>query len=134
MAIGRRKTGPEDAYPRPPAGREPSGNDIDTDVLVAQQRIAGAEEEHGREQIPLRLEKAVRAVVERLAHDGVGGADQDRDQDQPIQRVADAFVDAVDQSRQREEEWHGDLRTVGVRAGEDQSSGTTPCPPLRVED
>ena len=58
--------------------REAPGDDVDLDVLLAQQRVAGGEQEHRREQVPLDLEVGVRADVERLADDRVGGADQDR--------------------------------------------------------
>ena len=54
-----------------PAARRDSvrGDDVDADVLVVQQRVAGAEQEHRREQVPLQLEPGVRARVERIAHD-----------------------------------------------------------------
>ena len=58
--------------------RQPAGDDVDAHVLVVQQRVAGAEQEDRREQVPLDLEEGVRAVVEQLAHGGVGGADQHR--------------------------------------------------------
>jgi len=65
-------------------------------VLVAQQRVAGTEQEDHREQVPLDLEVRVRAVVEQLADNGVGGADQHDDQHEPVDDPADALGDGVD--------------------------------------
>ena len=45
--------------------RQAAGDDVDAHVLVAQQRVAGAEQEDRREQVPLDLEERVRAVVEQ---------------------------------------------------------------------
>ena len=56
----------EDVDPAARAWRQPAGDDVDAHVLVVQQRVAGAEEEDRREQVPLDLEEGVRAVVEGL--------------------------------------------------------------------
>ena len=46
--------------------RQAAGDDVDAHVLVAQQRVAGAEQEDRREQVPLDLEARVRAVLKTL--------------------------------------------------------------------
>ena len=53
-------------------------DDVDPDVLVVEERIARREQEHRREQIPLQLEPAVRALVEDVPHARIAGADDDR--------------------------------------------------------
>jgi hypothetical protein len=58
----------------------------------------GAQQEHGREQVPLDLEPRVAAVVERLADDGVAGADHHGGQHEPGDGPADARVQRIDQS------------------------------------
>src|SRR3546814_5054769 len=45
-------------------------------VFVVQRNVAGAQQEHRAEHVPLQLEPRVGAAVERLAHHGVGGAHQ----------------------------------------------------------
>ena len=81
-------------------------------VLVAQQRVAGAEQEHGREQVPLDLQEGVRADVERLADDRVDGADQHRGQHQPGHPAADELVQPVDRPGQLQQCGHTALREV----------------------
>ena len=66
--IGSRKNSvPKRSIQACVASRQPAGDDVDADMLVAQQRVAGAEQEHRREQIPLQLEPGVRADVEDVA-------------------------------------------------------------------
>ena len=74
---------PEKVDPVLHAAREHAVDDVDADMLVLLQRVGGGQQEGGAEQIPLQLQPGVRRHVERLADDGVAGADQDREQDQP---------------------------------------------------
>ena len=69
-------------------------DDIDSDMLVVPQGITRGEQEYCREQVPLQLEPAIRAHIESIADSGIAGADEHRDQDQPINRVADPLVQA----------------------------------------
>ena len=106
IMIGHREQEEDDAEDVDPVLRargQAARDDVDAHVLVAQQRVAGAEQEDRREQVPLDLEEGVRAEVERLADDGVGGADQHDDQDQPVDEAADALVDRVDDAGQGEQ-------------------------------
>ena len=86
---------------------------VDPHVLVAQQRIAGAQQEHRGEQVPLDLEERVRTRVERLADDRVGRADQDRDQNDPVNEMADLLVQPVDCARQPQQGLHVSPLLVG---------------------
>ena len=61
--------------------RQAPGDHVDADVLVLVQHVRRAEQEDRREQVPLDLEQPVGAPVERVADDGVAGADDDDDQD-----------------------------------------------------
>ena len=72
-------------------------DDVDADVFVLPQRPGGAEQEHGGEQHPLQFEPRVGTDVEQLADDGVDGRHQDRQQDQPGNRLAQPRGDRVDQ-------------------------------------
>src|SRR6267378_829784 len=46
----------EEVYPALRSPRQASGDDVDADMLVAPQRIAGAQQKDGGEEIPLGLE------------------------------------------------------------------------------
>src|SRR5437588_9374924 len=83
--------------------RQPARDDVDAHMLVAQQRVAGEEQEDRREEVPLNLEQSVRAVVENLAHDGVGRADQYCYEHQPVECLPDALIQAIDEPGQRKE-------------------------------
>ena len=95
-AIGiRKKTRAEDVDPGLRRARTAAGDDVDAHVLVVQQRVAGAQQEDRREQVPLDLEQRVRAHVERLADDRVGGADQaPRPAPASMTAPADALVES----------------------------------------
>ena len=71
--------------------------EIDAHMLVFQQGVGRRQQEHRREQAPLDFQQAVGTHVEDLAHDGVAGADQHRDQDQPRGTTTDGLVQTVDQ-------------------------------------
>jgi hypothetical protein len=77
---------------------EATSDKIDTHMLVAHQRVTGAKQENRREQVPLNLEKGVRAVVDGVTHDCVTGTDQGDDQHQPDDALADAFGEAINQA------------------------------------
>src|SRR5262249_51453816 len=49
---------------RPP--RKTAGYDVDADVLVTQERVSGAQQENGGEQVPLELQPRVGAHIERV--------------------------------------------------------------------
>ena len=93
----------EDVDPDLRSLREAAQDDVDPNVVLAHQRVAGGEQEHRREQVPLDLEQRVRAGVEGLADDGVAGADEDRREDQPGDPAADPFAEAVDPAREGEQ-------------------------------
>ena len=61
----------DDVDPDLRALREAARDHVDLDVPLAQHRVAGGEQEHRGEQVPLDLEVGVRAGVERLADDRV---------------------------------------------------------------
>lgn len=42
-------------------------DDVDPDMLLAEQRVAGAAHEHGGEHVPLHFEPAVGTHVQKLA-------------------------------------------------------------------
>jgi hypothetical protein len=69
---------------------------VDADVLVVKQRVARAEQEHRREQVPLQLEPRVRGAVEQEAGGGVGGAHQNHHDHGPHHGAPDPFVQPVD--------------------------------------
>lgn len=73
-------------------------DDVDADMLVLPQRIGGGQHKGAAEQVPLRFEPGIRRHVECLADDGISGADQNGDQDEPGNGLADGFGDGVDQS------------------------------------
>ena len=62
------------------------------------QRVACAEQENCREQVPLNLEKHVRAVVNGVTHDCVTGTDQGDDQYQPDDALANALGEGINQA------------------------------------
>ena len=98
-----------------------TGDHVDADVLVAAAACSPARNRKSSEKrIPLDLEKGVRAVVERLADDRVGGADQHGGQNQPVERVADALVQH-DRS----------AATATVAMTRDSSIGPPASPPAR---
>jgi hypothetical protein len=76
--------------------RQVVGDEVDAHVGVLQEGVAGAEHEHGGEQVPLDFQEGVGAHVEGLAHDGVAGRDQHGGQDQPHQAAAESVVHPVD--------------------------------------
>ena len=76
------------------ARRQLPEDDVDPDMLVVQQRVAGGQQEHRREQVPLQLEPGVRADVEQVARHRIAGADQHRRQDQPVDGMADRSFSA----------------------------------------
>ncbi len=83
-------------------------DDVDADVLVVEQRPRRAQQENDAEQHPLQLEPGVRRGVEELADDGVGGRDEDRDQDQPCKAFARPLrerVDSTAHSQERLQRW-----------------------------
>src|SRR5690606_42121077 len=79
---------------------------------VLQEGIAGAEQEHRTEQIPLDLQESVGANAEGLARDRVGGADQGGGEHQPDDQLAEQATDGVDDAGERSEE-----RRVGEEGG-----------------
>ena len=84
------------------ARSETAGQDVDAHMLVFLQRVRRTEQENGREQIPLDFQQAIRAVVENEADNGIAGADEGHQQNQPECTFADALVDQVDQLRELE--------------------------------
>src|SRR6266849_1671969 len=84
--------------------RQASGDDVDADMLVAPERIAGAQKKNRREKVPLQLEPRIRADIERITHERVQRADQHRDQDQPIDATADQVVERIDRPAQSQED------------------------------
>ena len=60
------------------ARRQAAVDDVDTDVLVPEQGIAGADQKEAGIEIPLQLEPGIGALIEDIAHDGVAGAHQHR--------------------------------------------------------
>jgi hypothetical protein len=48
-------------------------DDVDADVLVAEQRPGRAQKKNDREQDPLQLEPRIRAHIERFSNDGIAG-------------------------------------------------------------
>ena len=88
-AIGnRKKSVAEDIDPGAHAP-EAAEDDVDADVLVVQQRVAGGEQEDRREQIPLQLEPGVRADQKSLREMALPALTSTHDQDQPGDRPAD---------------------------------------------
>ena len=76
------------------ARRQMAEDHVDPDMLVVQQRVAGGQQEHRREQVPLQFEPGVRAEVEQIARHRIAGADQHRRQDQPVDGMADRSFSA----------------------------------------
>ena len=97
----------DDVDPDLGALAEAAGDDVDLHVLLAQQRVAGGQQEDRGEEVPLDLEQAVRALVEDLAHDRVAGTDEHGREDQPSDPSADELVQPVDQARKGEQRGQG---------------------------
>src|SRR5258708_1437997 len=93
----------EEVYPALRSPRQPPSDDVDADMLVAPQRVAGAQQEDGGEEIPLGLEPGIRADIEGVAQESVEGADQHRDQDQPIDVAAYQIVQPIDRPAQSQQ-------------------------------
>ena len=88
--------GAEDLDPDLGAARPAAVEDVDLDMLALQQRVARGQQEDGGEQVPLQLQPGVGAEREGFPQDGVAGADQDRDQDEPGHGPSDPAIDSVD--------------------------------------
>ena len=65
------------------------------DMLTVEKGVAGSDQKRPRKQIPLHLQKAIGAVVEGLANDGVEGADDRGSKYQPDGVFADQGVESV---------------------------------------
>src|SRR3546814_7617138 len=89
---------------------QPAGDDVDADMLVAQQRVAGAEQENRREEVPLQLEPFVRTGVERVADGCIARTDHDGGQDQPVNPTTDMRIEPVDRSEEHTSELQSLMR------------------------
>ena len=82
----------EDVDPGLRARREAPGDHVDAHVLVAQQRVARAEQEDRGEEVPLQLEERVRAVLKTLRTIALPALTSTIGEHQPVDDLADALV------------------------------------------
>src|SRR5579864_434176 len=75
-------------------------------MLVPQQGVSGTEKKDRRKQIPLDLKPAIGAAADRIAHDRITGAHEDRDENQPIDEPADKLIEPVDKPANTQKELH----------------------------
>ena len=76
IAMGRRKKiPPRRSIQARVRGVKPAADDVDTDVLVPEQGIASAEQKESAIEIPLQFKPTIRAVIEKVAHNGIAGTD-----------------------------------------------------------
>ncbi|MCY1242786.1 hypothetical protein D9M72_557730 [compost metagenome] len=71
-------------------------------MFVLAERIGGGEHEGRPEKIPLRLEPGIRRHVEHFPDDGIPGADEYSNQDEPGHRFADELGNRVYESAEAE--------------------------------
>src|SRR5688572_31900570 len=71
-------------------------HDIDPDVLAVQQRVAHAEQDERRKQVPFELLRPNRAGTEEVAQDYVHRHERDNDQREPGRRPARQVDEALD--------------------------------------
>lgn len=105
-----------------PAARplgEMAGHSINPHMRVALEGIGASQHEHSAKKQPLQLQPGIRAHVERLAHNGIGGAHHHRRQHQPSHVKADETRDGIDDAAEREQQLHGHppLAAVDRRCG-----------------
>jgi hypothetical protein len=88
--------GAEDVDPELTAAAQRHVEEIDPHMLVALERIGGAEHDDHREHVPLHFEPGVRALVVGVADHRVAAAYDTGQQHQPVTDNADLLVDYVD--------------------------------------
>ena len=74
------------------------GNPVDLEVV--QQGMAGAQQKHGGEHIPLRFQQRIGAIVKSFADNRIAGAEQGHGQNQPHAPAANSVVHRVNRARQ----------------------------------
>src|SRR3546814_17758797 len=97
---------------------------VDADMLVAQQRVAGAEQENRREEVPLQLEPFVRTGVERVADGCIARTDHDGGQDQPVNQTTDMLIEPVDCPTECQKDTQQDLPTPNRRCFRSRRTST----------
>src|SRR6185437_11071579 len=88
--------------------------DLDPHMLVALEGVGSTKHHEDGEHVPLRLEPAVRRVVEGVADHRVRGADQAGQQYEQVTDVADLLVELIDGCTQSQQWTHYLLRVGAV--------------------
>ena len=102
-AVGsRKKTWPMTSMMLRSSLRELRADDVDADVVVVLERPGSREQERQPEQPPLNLEPGIGTGVEQFANNGIAGADDGGDQNQPSDVPADPGIHRIDRAAQSE--------------------------------
>ena len=83
--------------------REAMRDDVDAHMFIFHECVASAHQKDKREQIPLYFEIGVGAVIDRVPHHRVAGADQRHDQNDPDDAPADKPGNRVNELREFEQ-------------------------------
>jgi hypothetical protein len=93
---GKKKTNEKMTLAGPLAGRPRVVEDVDPDVLVVEQGVAGRQQVGHPEQVPLELLHEHPALLEPVPRDHVEEDDEDHGQQEPGREAAHALLDGVD--------------------------------------
>ncbi len=100
----------------PHTRREAAGHHIDAHMLVALERMPCSQEEDGGKQVPLYFDEGVGPGA-GLACESREHRNKDSDQYQPGNRASQCFVEAVDATRQFQQNFHDVRHASGQTSG-----------------